>query len=69
MFLAFLGSFLLGGSSQAYTVNGMYFSLEKCSYQYNSDFNQGGYEGTYRARSGARYTWFFPSGQYGWCPY
>lgn len=67
--LALCGSFSVNVPAEAYTVNGMYFSLEKCSFTFNSDFNQNGYEGTYRAMSGARYSWFFPSNQYNWCPY
>jgi hypothetical protein len=61
--------FLNGTPASAYTVNGMYFSQVSCKYQYNSDFNSGGYLGYYRGSSGEIYSWFFPSPPYSWCPY
>jgi hypothetical protein len=42
--------------------------LQNCRYEYNSDFGQAGYVGSYRAMSGAIYSYFFPTSRYNWCP-
>ena len=60
---------MTAGQSASYNVNGQYFSQVSCSYQFNSDFNTGGYVGVYTGPSGSVYSWFFPSDQYSWCPY
>lgn len=67
----FFGSALMlsvASSAIAYDINGRYFSLKDCKYEYNRDFGQSGYVGVYRGPSGEMYSWFFPSDQYMWCP-
>lgn len=55
-------------TAYAYNVNGQYFLLLDCRYEYNLDFAEAGYVGTYRAISGKHYSWFFPTSDYNWCP-
>jgi len=45
-----------------------YMQLISCRYEYNNDMNASVYVGTYRATSGAIYTYYFPASR-GWCPY
>ena len=42
--------------------------LQSCRYEYNADYGQFGYVGTYRHISGNIYRYFFPGSQYTYCP-
>lgn len=55
-------------SAGAYTVNGQYLQLISCQYEFNSDFNQAGYVGTYKGLSNRTYQFFFPDNNHLWCP-
>ncbi len=59
----------LATTAYAYNVNGRYFQQINCNYEYNADFGESGYVGTYRSSSGKIYSWFFPTSDYSWCPY